>query len=423
MNLSERDRAVIWHPYTQMQTAEHIAITKGEGAYLWDDEGKRYIDAVSSWWVNIHGHAHPYIAEKVAAQLKELEHVIFAGFTHRPAVELAERLLKKLPGQSKVFYSDNGSTAVEVALKMAFQYWFNLGEKQRTKIIAFKDSYHGDTFGAMSVSGRGTFTKPFFPFLFDVKFIDVPVEKAGSALMQMEELMGNGGNEVAAFIFEPLLQGTAGMQMHSPEGLSELIALCKQHNIITIADEVMTGFGRTGKLFASGYLSEKPDVFCFSKGITGGTMAMGVTTCSDPVYNAFLSDDRLKTFFHGHSYTANPVSCAAALASLDLVEDEQSINDRKRVEEKLRALSSLLKAHPKATNVRCMGCVLALDIETGENTSYFNSIRDRAYKFFIGKGIILRPLGNVLYVMPPYCISDDDLDYIYSAIIEFLNTI
>jgi adenosylmethionine-8-amino-7-oxononanoate aminotransferase len=406
-----------------MQTAEHIAITKGEGAYLWDDEGKRYIDAVSSWWVNIHGHAHPYIAEKVAAQLKELEHVIFAGFTHRPAVELAERLLKKLPGQSKVFYSDNGSTAVEVALKMAFQYWFNLGEKQRTKIIAFKDSYHGDTFGAMSVSGRGTFTKPFFPFLFDVKFIDVPVEKAGSALMQMEELMGNGGNEVAAFIFEPLLQGTAGMQMHSPEGLSELIALCKQHNIITIADEVMTGFGRTGKLFASGYLSEKPDVFCFSKGITGGTMAMGVTTCSDPVYNAFLSDDRLKTFFHGHSYTANPVSCAAALASLDLVEDEQSINDRKRVEEKLRALSSLLKAHPKATNVRCMGCVLALDIETGENTSYFNSIRDRAYKFFIGKGIILRPLGNVLYVMPPYCISDDDLDYIYSAIIEFLNTI
>lgn len=425
MNLSQRDRQVIWHPYTQMQTAAPpIAIARGEGAYLWDDKGNRYIDAVSSWWVNLHGHSHPYIAGKVAAQLKELEHVIFAGFTHRPAVELAERLLKKLPGdQSKVFYSDNGSTAVEVALKMAFQYWFNKGEKQRTKIIAFTGAYHGDTFGAMSVSGRGTFTQPFFPFLFDVKFIDPPQEKEGSSLVQLYELIGDGGNEIAAFIFEPLVQGTAGMQMHSPEGLSALIELCRLHNIITISDEVMTGFGRTGKLFASEYLSEKPDIFCLSKGITGGTMAMGITTCNDPIYNAFLSDDRLKTFFHGHSYTANPVSCAAALASLDILESEESIGDRKRVEEKLRSIGSLLKAHDKVINVRSMGTILAFDIKTGENTSYFNSIRDLAYNFFISKGILLRPLGNVIYLMPPYCISDADLDYIYSTIIEFANTL
>jgi adenosylmethionine-8-amino-7-oxononanoate aminotransferase len=426
MNLSERDQAVIWHPYTQMKTAAPpIAIVKGEGAYLWDDKGKKYIDAISSWWVNLHGHAHPYIAEKVAAQLKELEHVIFAGFTHRPAVELAERLLAKLPGkQSKVFYSDNGSTAVEVALKMAFQYWRNKG-KARTKVIAFRDSYHGDTFGAMSVSGRGSFTEPFFPFLFDVHFIEAPGIETGSqtSLQQLQTIINENKDEVAAFIFEPCVQGTAGMLMHSHGGMNELMSLCRRSGIITISDEVMTGFGRTGKLFASGYFNEEPDIFCLSKGITGGTMAMGFTTCTDDIYNAFLSDDKLKTFFHGHSYTANPVSCAAALASLDIIESRESIADRERVGKKLLELSGELKKQPKITNVRCLGAILAFDISTGEGATYFSSIRDKAYNFFLDRGVLLRPLGNVIYMMPPYCTSDSDLDYIYRAIVEFLDSL
>lgn len=426
MTLSERDQNIIWHPYTQMRTAGlPVAIVKGEGAYLWDDKGKRYIDAVASWWVNLHGHAHPYIAEKVSAQLRELEHVIFAGFTHRPAIELAERLIKKLPGdQSRVFYSDNGSTAVEVALKMAFQYWYNKGE-QRTKVIAFRDSYHGDTFGAMSVSGRGSFTQPFFPFLFDVHFIEAPGIEQGTAtsLQQLQSYIDENRDEISAFIFEPCVQGTAGMLMHSPQGLSELIALCRKNDIITISDEVMTGFGRTGKIFASEHLTEKADIFCLSKGLTGGTMPMGITTCNENIYEAFLSADKLKTFFHGHSYTANPVSCAAALASMDILESDESISDRKRVNEKLLSIAGQLKAKSRVMNVRCMGAILAFDIRTGENTSYFNNIRDLAYNYFMEQGILLRPLGNVLYIMPPYCISNSDLDYIYRHIEAFLNSL
>ena len=402
-----------------MQTAgPPIAITRGEGAYLYDDNGKRYIDAVSSWWVNLHGHAHPYIAEKVSAQLRELEHVIFAGFTHRPAVEMAERLLKKLPGkQSRVFYSDNGSTAVEVALKMSFQYWHNKGE-QRTKIIAFKDAYHGDTFGAMSVSGRGSFTQPYFPFLFDVHFIDPPFE-GDNSLLQLEELIEKNGNNIAAFIFEPCIQGTAGMKIHSAKGLSGLIALCRRHGIFTIADEVMTGFGRTGKLFACEHLSEPPDMFCLSKGITGGTMAMGVTTCTQKIFDAFLSDDRLKTFFHGHSYTANPVACAAALASLDLMEEEQTWSSIQRISESHQGFLAQIRNSRGVLDGRSIGTILAIELDAG-GTSYFNNIRDEAYRFFLEKGIILRPLGNIIYVLPPYCIRQEDLGHIYSNIKMFV---
>jgi adenosylmethionine---8-amino-7-oxononanoate aminotransferase len=424
MTLPERDHNVIWHPYTQMKTAGlPVAIVKGEGAYLFDDKGSRYIDAISSWWVNLHGHSHPYIAEKMSAQLRELEHVIFAGFTHRPAVELAERLLPKLPGsQSRVFYSDNGSTAVEVALKMAFQYWHNKGELRR-RVVAFKEAYHGDTFGAMAVSGRGAFTDPFVHFLFDVHVIDVPVSEKGESLMQMEELIGACGSEIAAFIYEPCVQGTAGMKMYDPNGLSELLKLCKAHGIITIADEVMTGFGRTGKLFASEYIPETPDVFCLSKGLTGGTMAMGVTTCTKEIYEAFLSDDRMKTFFHGHSYTANPLACTAALASLDLLERKECKESMKRISDKLEGWRDELSAHERVSNARCLGTIMAFEVNTGQSTSYFNNIRDRAYNYFIGRGILIRPLGNVIYVMPPYCTGDDDLNYIYDSIRSFLDEV
>ncbi|OZA56299.1 MAG: adenosylmethionine--8-amino-7-oxononanoate transaminase, partial [Sphingobacteriales bacterium 39-40-5] len=324
-SLAERDRDLIWHPYTQMQNAAApIPIVRGEGVYLITEGGKKYIDAVSSWWVNIHGHSHPYIAQKVAEQLSRLEHVIFAGFTHPGAIELAERLIDILPsGQSKVFYSDNGSTAVEVAMKMCFQYWSNLGDP-KTKILAFNNSYHGDTFGAMAVSSRSAFTRPFEKLLFDVEFIDLP--DAGN-IEQLKAHISGISSDLAAFIFEPLVQGAGGMQMYEAKYLDELILHCRENGILTIADEVMTGFGRTGKLFASDHLSEQADLMCFSKGLTGGTMALGLTTCTSDIYNAFLSDDKLKTLFHGHSFTANPVACSAALASLDLLLDKETLKN------------------------------------------------------------------------------------------------
>ncbi|WP_345955619.1 adenosylmethionine--8-amino-7-oxononanoate transaminase [Mucilaginibacter sp. PAMB04168] len=421
MNLTERDLKVIWHPYTQMQTAAApIGIVRGEGACLYDEAGKCYIDAVSSWWVNIHGHAHPYIAQKVAEQLRELEHVIFAGFTHKPAVELAERLLGLLPAnQRKVFYSDNGSTAIEVALKMCLQYWHNKGE-QRTKIVAFKNAYHGDTFGAMAVSGRSAFTNAFEKLLFDVEFIDLPTEQN---ISQLKSQISNLKSELSCFVFEPLVQGSGGMIMYEATWLDELMKHCKQEGIFTIADEVFTGFGRTGKSFASDYLQQQPDIMCFSKGITGGTMALGVTTCTQQIYDAFLSDDRLKTLFHGHSFTANPIACAAALASMDLFVEPSTAANIKRITEQHRVFATQVKQHPRIRTVRQTGTILAMEWETGNDTSYFNSLRDTLYQYFLRAGIVLRPLGNIIYILPPYCITNEQLSYIYSTIQQALDTI
>jgi adenosylmethionine-8-amino-7-oxononanoate aminotransferase len=418
MSLSSRDLHVIWHPYTQMQLAEEpIAIVKGEGVYLTDENGKKYIDAVSSWWVNIHGHSHPYIAEKVSAQLEKLEHVIFAGFTHEAAVELAEGLLKILPAnQSKIFYSDNGSTAVEVALKMALQYWHNQGKK-KNKIIAFEHSYHGDTFGAMSVSARSQFTDPFSSLLFDVVHIPFPSKgKEQETISKLKAEILKNKSEIAAFIFEPLVLGAGGMLMYEAAVLDDLVKVCKDNETLIIADEVMTGFGRTGKLFACEYLKQQPDIMCLSKGITGGTMAFGATSCKEEIYNAFLSNDRARTFFHGHSYTANPVACSAAIASLELLLTEDCQNNIHRISEQHKSFAEKIARFASIKNVRSTGTILAFDFETSDKTSYFNSIRDQLYNFFLAEGIILRPLGNTLYVMPPYCISDEDLQYIYQAI-------
>jgi len=421
MSLVDRDKAVIWHPYTQMKTAlPHVPIVRGEGACLYDEDGKRYIDAVSSWWVNIHGHANPYIAKKVAEQLIKLEHVIFAGFTHPTAVELAERLLAILPSnQKKAFYSDNGSTAIEVAIKMCLQYWHNQG-KPRTKMLAFKNAYHGDTFGAMAVSGRSAFTAAFDQLLFEVEFIDLPTaENIESIKYQVSSIK----NETACFIFEPLVQGTAGMVMYEAKYLDELLQHCKQESVLTIADEVFTGFGRTGKLFACDYLTVQPDIMCFSKGLTGGTMALGLTTCTDEIYNAFLSDDKLKTLFHGHSYTANPVACSAALASLDITLDAATMENIKRIESMHRAFTEKIKHHPKIKSTRQTGTIVAMEWETGSSTSYFSSLRDKLYLYFLNAGIILRPLGNIMYILPPYCITNDELNYIYRKIEDALEEI
>jgi len=418
MTLAERDAAVIWHPYTQMKNAGlPLAITKGEGALLFDEAGNAYIDAVSSWWVNLHGHSHPYIAQKIAEQLQQLEHVIFAGFTHQPAVELAEGLLKVLPeNQKRIFYSDNGSTAVEVALKMALQYWHNQGQ-EKSKIIAFRESYHGDTFGAMSVSSRSAFTQPFNQYLFDVLFIDVPVPGQEEKCLQQVTAYAQR-TDVAAFIFEPLVLGTAGMVMYAPEVLDKTLSICRENQIFTIADEVMTGFGRTGKNFATDYLSEnKPDIFCLSKGLTGGTMALGVTSCSQQIYDAFLSEDKTKTFFHGHSYTANPIACTAGVASLELLLQSATQANIARIRAQHTAFREKMQMHTACKVIRQTGTILALEFETG-TTSYFNNFRDILYNVALENKVLLRPLGNIIYILPPYCITPGQLEEVYAVIMK-----
>ncbi len=417
-NLQDRDQKAIWHPYTQSGLGKPpIGIVKGEGVYLVGEDGRKYIDAVSSWWVNIHGHSHPYIAEKVAEQLRQLEHTIFAGFTHEPAVSLAERLLKILPAsQSRIFYSDNGSTAVEVAVKMALQFWANR-DRPRLKIIAIEHAYHGDTFGAMSVSARGSFTDPFSPLLFDV--IHIPFPGGTSAVLSLEklkEIIAREKDQVAAFIFEPLVLGAGGMLMYEPGTLETMIGICRENDILTIADEVMTGFGRTGKLFACDHINVAPDIICLSKGITGGTMPLGVTSCSSEIYNAFLSHDRSKTFFHGHSYTANPVACAAALASLDILLQDKCLENIVRISQNHQDFIHKSDRNPALRNLRSRGTILAMDFHNKNETSYFNPVRDRLYDHFIEKGVLLRPLGNVVYIMPPYCITDNELHTVYNAI-------
>ncbi|RMZ60162.1 adenosylmethionine--8-amino-7-oxononanoate transaminase [Chryseobacterium nematophagum] len=416
--LKKRDKAVNWHPYTQMKTADDaIPIVKGKGVYLFDDEGKRYIDAVSSWWVTLHGHSHPYIAERIFEQLNTLEQVIFAGFTHEPAIELSERLLQLLPqNQKKSFYSDNGSTAVEVALKMCIQYAYNNG-KEKKKILAFKNAYHGDTFGAMSVSGRSAWTQPFAEMLFEVVFIDTPNSEN---IESLQLKINNWADDIICFIYEPLVQGAAGMLIYKPDDLNELMKICRNKNILMIQDEVFTGFGRTGKLFAADYLSEMPDIMCFSKGLTGGTLPMGITTCSNEIFNSFLSDNQYKALFHGHSFTANPLACTAALASMDLLLEEKTQENIHLISERHSAFLDTIKDISYIENPRQIGTIIAFDVITKEGTSYFNNIGKALYKEFLARGIIIRPLGNIIYVVPPYCITANELEYIYQNILEVL---
>ncbi len=409
----------VWHPYTQMHTAgEPVKMVRGEGAYLFSESGERYIDAVSSWWTNIHGHSHPYIAESIAQQARELEQVIFAGFTHPAAERLAEMLLQRIPFHQKVFYSDNGSTAVEAGLKMALQYWANKGER-RNRIIAFRDAYHGDTFGSMSVSARGVFTEPFQSLLFEVDFIDTPTENNKEVVRnQLSQLLTDKSNTIAAFIFEPLVLGSAGMLMYPPEVLDDLIALCRQQGVLIIADEVMTGFGRTGKFLATDYCSYKPDIICLSKGITGGFLPFAATTCTDAIFNAFLSDDRAKMLFHGHSYTGNPLGCAASIASLELFEQEKTMEMVARIEALHHKVVQRLRGVNGIENVRVCGTILALEYRSS-SAGYLSRIRDRAYAYFLEHKVILRPLGNTVYVLPPYCISEADLESVYRVIEGF----
>lgn len=416
-----RDKEAIWHPFTPLKgMTDPEMLDRAEGVNLYTKDGKKIIDVISSWWVNIHGHSHPYIAKEIAEQAQKLEHVIFAGFTHEPAIRLAERLLEILPeNQNKIFYSDNGSTATEVGIKMAFQYFYNRGVK-KSKIIAIDGAYHGDTFGAMSVGDRGPFTEPFDPYLFDVEFLDFPSREKEEEVWQHYKTLVESG-EVAAFIFEPIVQGASGMRFYSRDLLDRMIAFGQQHEVICIADEVMTGFGRLGPLFAADLMEHKPDIMCLSKGLTGGVLPMGVTSCTKAIQEAYRSNDLMKTFFHGHSFTGNPMICAAANASLDLLLTEKCENQRQLIHQSHAEFLKKIEGHEMVRNPRLIGTILAFDLNTEKDTSYFNEARHHLYPYFIEKGLLIRPLGNVIYLIPPYIINKEELNYIYQTILEFLD--
>jgi adenosylmethionine---8-amino-7-oxononanoate aminotransferase len=419
-NLQKLDKDLIWHPFTSFEESpDAILIHSAEGVYLRTTEGREIMDAVSSWWVNLHGHANPHIAQAIAEQAKKLEHVIFAGFTHEPAIKLAKNLISILPvNQSKVFFSDNGSTAVEVALKMAFQFWYNQGIEKK-KIVALKGAYHGDTFGSMSVGERGIFTDPFSRYLFDVEFVDFPDENNEQrTLNQFRDLLKT--KEIGAFIFEPLVQGAAGMRMYSPSILNSLLSEAKENGVLCIADEVFTGFGRTGKMFACHYLNQMPDIIAVSKGITGGAMALGLTSCSQKIVSAFTTADFTKTFFHGHSYTANPIACAAANASFELLVKTECAQQIDMIASQHQAFRLKLLHHKKVKEIRCLGTILALELKTEDGSSYLNDLRKKIYPFFMERNILLRPLGNTIYILPPYVIKSTELTKIYDSIEEFL---
>lgn len=423
MNLSEKDKLYNWHPYTQHQTTGLLpAIVKGEGVYLWDENGKKYLDAISSWWVNPFGHSNKQIADAIYQQLTTLEHVLFGGFTNKPAVLLSEKLLSILPNnQKKIFFSDNGSTAVEIALKASLQFFYNQQIK-RTKIIALEDAFHGDTFGAMAASGISFFTEAFQGSLIEVVRIPVPIKgKEAVALNQLKKLAESG--EFAAFIFEPLVQGAAGMVMYEAAILDEMIMVCKQNQVFTIADEVMTGFGKTGKNFAVDYLSQQADMICLSKALTGGTIPMAVTTFSQEIFDGFLSEDVNKALFHGHTFTGNPTGCAAALAAIDLLETNEMQDNIRRITEQNQVFLKRMEVHPRVETVRTLGIIFALTVKTAKSADYYGDFRNKLYAFFIEQGVILRPVGNTVYIVPPYITTDKQLEIIYQTIEKALEIV
>ncbi|MDH5722862.1 MAG: adenosylmethionine--8-amino-7-oxononanoate transaminase [Alphaproteobacteria bacterium] len=411
------NKSTIWHPFTQHGIApDSIHINHAKGAYLYDKNGQRIIDAISSWWVITHGHCHPHIVSAVQAQAEKLDQVIFAGFTHDPAENLAEKLIRHT-GEAfdHVFYSDSGSTAVEVALKMALGYWENKGQA-RQKIIALEHGYHGDTFGAMSAGARSIYNRAYDPFLFEVEHITVPVSGQESASFEMlERVLKANKNNVACFIFEPLLQGAGGMNIYSPEALQTLCTMCRREDVFLIADEIMTGFGRTGSFLACDKAGINPDILCLSKGLTAGFLPMSATLCTRGIYDAFYSTDKSKMFFHSSSFTANPISCSAAVASLEIWENELV---QSRIDEISNSHETALKdfkARTDVENVRSLGTMLAFDIKA-ENSGYLSTIQPQLYDFFLRHNILLRPLGNTVYMLPPYCISKEDLEEIYETL-------
>lgn len=422
----------IWHPFTIIKgSPEPLKVKSGDGAYLDLEDGRRVMDCISSWWVNLHGHSHPEIAKAIYEQARALEHVIFAGFTHEPAEQLAELITDKLPKNlNKFFYSDNGSTAVEVGMKMAYQYWKNLGKDRKT-FICFEGAYHGDTIGAMSVGERSLFTEVFKGLMFDVEVVPFPetwigdserAKKEDAVIEHIEDLLDQNPDKYAGILIEPLMQGAGGMRMCSEEFLQKLHWVNRQFDALLIFDEVMTGFGRTGDYFACLKAQVEPDIICLSKGISGGFMPLAATVCSDDIYNSFNSSEPLKTFWHGHSYTGNPLGCAAGIASWKLLIENESVF--RNMEQIHLKNFRRLKDHPRLRNLRVKGTIAAMDIieagEVGWEEGYLNPISQEIRKKALDLGYLLRPLGNVLYLMPPYCVTESELDGVYDAILELI---
>ncbi|MDA8016024.1 MAG: adenosylmethionine--8-amino-7-oxononanoate transaminase [Thermoanaerobaculia bacterium] len=426
----ELDLRHLWHPYTQMKTAPPpIPIFRGKGVWLETADGRRILDGISSWWVNCHGHSHPRLNEALARQASELEHVIFAGFTHEPGARLAAELVARAPGDlTRVFYSDDGSTAVEAAMKMAYQAWRHRGEPQRTLFIALDDAYHGDTFGAMAAGGVAAFHGAFSDLFCEVRRVATPTSSHRADCGEdLQTLLDREGERVAAVLVEPLVQGAAGMLMHPPDFLHEVRRLTRQHGVPLIADEIFTGFGRTGRFFACEYPPDgldfgvvEPDLLCVSKALTGGYLPLAATLATDELFDTFLSDDRSRTFFHGHSYTGNALACAVGLESLKLFDEEQRMT---RVGELAALFGERLEhlaGHPRVKTTRGMGAIAALEVEPEGAGGYLDDLGPRLYGAFLDRGVLLRPLGNVVYFLPPYVVTDDEAHRVFDAIEEVL---
>jgi adenosylmethionine-8-amino-7-oxononanoate aminotransferase len=422
----------LWHPFTQEGAdPAPIRICRGEGVFLETQDGRRILDAISSWWVNLHGHSHPAIAAAMAAQAARLEHVLFAGFSHEPAEELASRLGKIVPAPLRhIFFSDDGSTAVEVALKLAVQYWRNCGQPGKHRIVALENAYHGDTVGAMSISDDSPFTAAF-------ESLRLPILRTHSAycahcpvgltratchiecLGKLDRLLAERGHEIAAVIVEPLLQGAGGMIVHPEEFLAGIRRLTVGHDVLLIADEVLTGFGRTGRMFACDRAAIVPDLMCIAKGLTGGFLPLAATLTTDRVHDAFTGADRARAFFHGHSYTANPIACAAANANLQIFDTEPVFERIAAIEKVHSTRLPEFATHPGVADVRHIGSVAAIELKVPD-AGYLSSLRPRLYEFFLNRGVLLRPLGNVVYILPPYVITTDQLDFVYDVIRDSL---
>ncbi|HWF12446.1 MAG TPA: adenosylmethionine--8-amino-7-oxononanoate transaminase [Candidatus Acidoferrales bacterium] len=422
----------LWHPFTQEGIdPAPLVVRGGKGVFIEMQDGRQILDAISSWWVNLHGHSHPAIAQAVAEQAAKLEHVLFAGFSHEPAEELAFRLGKVIPAPLRhVFFSDDGSTAVEVALKLALQYWKNCGRLKKSRIVALENAYHGDTVGAMSVSDDSPFTAAF-------DSLRIPVLRTHSAscahcpvgltrstchiecLNKLESLLNEQGEEIAVVIVEPLLQGAGGMIVHPEEFLAGVRRLTEAHNVLLIADEVLTGFGRTGRMFACERAAVVPDLMCVAKGLTGGFLPLAATFATDRIHDAFVGGDRMRSFFHGHSYTANPIACAAANASLQIFEHEPVFERIAAIEKGHTERLPAFAAHPGVADVRHIGTVAAIELKVPD-AGYLSSLRPRLYQYFLSRGVLLRPLGNVVYILPPYVITPEQLNFVYDVIRDSL---
>lgn len=440
----EKDLKYVWHPDTQMKQYEGadfkpVLIERGKGIYLYDSDGNRYIDGVSSWWVNTLGHSNPRLNKVLTQQAEKIEHVLLADFTHKPAVELAQRLIE-LAGEpfSKVFYSDDGSTAVEVAIKMAYQYWYQKGKPEKKHFVSMTESYHGDTLGSVSVGGIDIYKKIFSPLVFETLKVSAPYcyrcpkcctqgDCALECFSEVEELFEKRHNEIAAMIVEPLVQGAAGMRVYPCEYLTRLRKLCDKYDILLIDDEVAMAFGRTGKYFAFEHAGIKPDIFCVAKGITAGYIPLAATITTDKIYNAFYDDfSSLKTFYHGHSFTGNPVACAIAVENLKIMQEERIVENLTPKINKLKSCLEKFKALEHAGDIRHIGMIGAIELvknkKTREPYPFTDRTGHRVFKSALKKGAVLRPIGNVIYFMPPLIITEEEIeeltDIAFSAIKE-----